>query len=106
MSGWGANVNGCLSYTACSYQPTEVMTLCIHAERRTSCDQLGYGVMNASRFDFILGRGGEARRWKPLRRDMMTLFLNSVEDALADWLQALVLFHLYGCKFIVSRLDC
>lgn len=60
MSGWGANVNGCLSYTACSYQPTEVMTLCIHAERRTSCDQLGYGVMNASRFDFILGRRGEA----------------------------------------------
>lgn len=58
MSGWGANVNGCFSYTARSYQPAEVMTLCIHAERRTSCDQLGYGVMNASRFDFILGRRG------------------------------------------------
>lgn len=57
MSGWGANVNGCLSYTACSYQPTEVMTLCIHTERRISCDQLGYGVINASLFDFILGEG-------------------------------------------------
>lgn len=40
-------MNGCLSYTARSYQPAVVMTLCIHAERRTSCDQLGYGVMDA-----------------------------------------------------------
>lgn len=51
-------MNGCLSYIACSYQSTEVMTLCIHAERRTSCDQLGYGVMNASQNDFILVRRG------------------------------------------------
>lgn len=34
------------------------MTLCIHTVPRTSCDQLGYGVIDASLFDFILG--GEA----------------------------------------------
>lgn len=73
MSGWGANVNGCLSYTACSCQTTGVMTPCIHAEQRTSCDQLGYAVMNVSQFDFIFG---EARCWKPLQCDMMALFSN------------------------------
>lgn len=86
MSGGMANVNGCLSYTVCSYQPTEVMTLCIRVERRTSCDQLGYMVwyMRVSSTSF---RG--TRCWEPLQQNVRTLFVNSVTLKLTDWINCL-----------------